>query len=135
MLDPNTSFILCLTVALISSLAGFKYLRGSKADGSSTNTFLIAAVIASLKSVSTFIFDTPEIDAVWSISSGTPFAPGISAPYLLHCSTSSGITVDAPCNTIGVFGILCLICSNISNLYFASPFNLYAPWLVPIAIA
>ena len=67
-------------------------------------SFLIAAVIANLKSVSTFIFETPEILASCKISSGTPFAPGIFPPYLLHISTNSGITVDAPCNTIGVFG-------------------------------
>ena len=96
MLEPNTSLILCCTVAFIKSLAGVKYLRGSNADGSSTNTFLIPAVIASLKSVSTLILETPEIDAVCKISSGTPFAPGIFAPYLLHCSTNSGITVEAP---------------------------------------
>ena len=91
--------------------------------------------MASLRSVSTFIFETPEIDASCNISSGTPFAPGISAPYSLHCATSSGITVEAPCNTIGVFGILSFIFFKISNLSFASPLNLYAPWLVPIAIA
>ena len=135
MLEPNTSFILCCTVFLISSLAGVRYFLGSNAPGSSANTFLICAVIASLKSVSTFIFDTPFKLASCSISSGTPFAPGISAPYLLHISTNSGITVDAPCNTIGVFGINSLIFFRISNLNFASPLNLYAPWLVPIAIA
>ena len=64
LLDPNTSLILCCTVDFIKSLAGVKYLRGSKADGSSTNTFLIPAVIASLKSVSTLILETPEIEAV-----------------------------------------------------------------------
>ena len=36
---------------------------------------------------------------------------------------------------IGVFGINSFILANISNLNFASPLNLYAPWLVPIAIA
>ena len=124
MLDPNTSLILCCTVDFIKSLAGVKYLRGSKADGSSTNTFLIPAVIASLKSVSTFIFETPEILASCNISSGTPLAPGIFPPYSLHIFTNSGITVEAPCNTIGVFGILSLICFKISNLSFASPLNL-----------
>ena len=59
----------------------------------------------------------------------------MSPPYLLHISTNSGITVDAPCNTIGVLGILSLISFKMSNLNFASPLNLYAPWLVPIAIA
>ena len=96
MLEPNTSLILCLTVSVIKSLAGVKYLRGSNAAGSSANTFLIPAVIASLKSVSTFILETPDVAAVCKISSGTPLAPGIFAPYLLHCSTSSGITVEAP---------------------------------------
>ena len=85
--------------------------------------------------MSTFIFDTPDILASCKISSGTPFAPGISPPNLLHVSTSSGITVEAPCKTIGVFGIFSFTCFNISILNFASPLNLYAPWLVPIAIA
>ena len=53
----------------------------------------------------------------------------------MQISTNSGITVEAPCNTIGVFGIFSLIFAKISNLNFASPLNLYAPWLVPIAIA
>ena len=53
----------------------------------------------------------------------------------MHISTNSGITVEAPCNTIGVFGIFSFTCFKISNLNFASPLNLYAPWLVPIAIA
>lgn len=64
---------------------------------------------ANLRSVSTFIFDTPDILASCKISSGTPFAPGISPPNLLHVSTSSGITVEAPCSTIGVFGIFLLL--------------------------
>ena len=33
-------------------------------------------------------------------------------------STNSGITVDAPCNTIGVFGINSFTFANISNLNF-----------------
>ena len=69
------------------------------------------------------------------MSSGTPFAPGMFPPYLLHISTNSGITVEAPCSTIGVFGINSLTFAKISNLNLASPLNLYAPWLVPIAIA
>ena len=79
--EPNTSFILCETVSFTNSLAGIKYFLGSNALGSSTNTFLIPAVIASLKSVSTFIFETPEILASCNISSGTPLAPGIFPPY------------------------------------------------------
>ena len=133
--DPNTSLILCCTVFFTDSLAGVKYFLGSNTDGSSTRTFLISDVIAKRKSVSTFIFDTPDLLAWCSIMSGTPFAPGISPPYLLHFSTSSGITVDAPCNTIGVFGIRVFTSFNMSNLSLASPLNFYAPWLVPIAIA
>lgn len=127
MLDPNTFFILCFTVSFIFSLAGVKYFLGSKADGSSASIFLISDVIANLRSVSTFIFDTPFILASCSFSSGTPFAPGMSPPYLLQVSTNSGITVDAPCNTIGVFGNFSFIFCNISYLNFASPLNLYAP--------
>ena len=56
-------------------------------------------------------------------------------PLLLHSSTNSGITVEAPCKTIGVFGISSFTLCKISNLNFASPLNLYAPWLVPIAMA
>ena len=133
--EPNTFCILCSTISVIFSLAGVKYFLGSNALGVSERAFLISPVKANLKSVSTLILDTPEILAVCNISSGTPFVPGISPPYLLHVSTSSGITVDAPCSTIGVFGILSFISFKISNLNLASPLNLYAPWLVPIAIA
>ena len=35
MLEPKTSFILCSTVSLIKSLAGFKYFLGSNTFGSS----------------------------------------------------------------------------------------------------
>ena len=59
----------------------------------------------------------------------------MSPPNSLHIFTNSGITVEAPCSTIGVFGILVFTSFKISNLNFASPLNLYAPWLVPIAIA
>lgn len=62
------------------SLAGVKYFLGSNADGFSASDFLISPVNASLKSVSTFIFDTPDKLASCNISSGTPFAPGISPP-------------------------------------------------------
>ena len=127
LLEQNTFFILYCTVSFILSLAGPKYFLGSNSDGFSANTFLTVAVIASLKSVSTFTFDTPSLPASCNISFGTPFAPGISPPNLLHVSTNSGITEDAPCNTIGVFGIFSFIFSNISNLSFASPLNLYAP--------
>ena len=78
--EPNTSFILCCTVCCIRVLASPKYFLGSKVDGFSAKTFLIAAVIANLKSVSTLIFETPNLLALFNISSGTPFAPGISAP-------------------------------------------------------
>ena len=115
---------MCCTVSFIKSLAGPQYFLGSNTDGFSDNAFLIAPVIASLKSVSTFIFDTPDILASCNISSGTPFAPGIFPPYSLHISTSSGITVDAPCNTIGVFGINSFTFAKISNLNLASPLNL-----------
>jgi len=110
--DPKTSVILCFTVSFIKSLAGVKYFLGSNAFGSSTNTFLIPAVIANLKSVSTFTFDTPNLPASCNISLGTPFAPGISPPNWLHVSTNSGITEEAPCNTIGVFGIFSFIFST-----------------------
>ena len=103
------------------------YFLGSNTSGFSISAFLIAPVIAKRKSVSTFIFDTPLKLASCNISSGTPFAPGIFAPYLLHNSTNSGITVDAPCNTIGVLGNFSFTFSNMSNLNFASPLNLYAP--------
>ena len=49
--------------------------------------FLIPAVIANLKSVSTFIFETPSILASCNISSGTPFAPGIFPPYSIPLAT------------------------------------------------
>ena len=123
MLEPNTSFILCFTTSSINVLAFPKYFLGSNTAGSSANVFLIAAVIANLKSVSTFIFETPEILASCKISSGTPFAPGISPPYLLHISTSSGITVDAPCNTIGVFGNFCFTFANISTFNLAREYR------------
>ena len=109
LLDPNTSLILWATVSSIKSLPLPIYFLGSNTLGFSTNVSLIPAVIANLKSVSTFILDTPDILASCNISSGTPLAPGKSAPYLLQISTNSGITVDAPCNTIGVFGIFSLI--------------------------
>ena len=127
LLDPNTFFILCSTISCTFTLAGSKYFLGSNASGDSANTFLILPVTANLKSVSTFIFDTPLMLASLNISSGTPFAPGIFPPYLLQISTNSGITVDAPCNTIGVCGIFSFISFRISNLNLASPLNLYAP--------
>lgn len=68
LLDPNTSFILCDTVSFTNSLAGVKYFLGSNAFGSSFNTFLIPAVKANLKSVSTLIFDTPDLLASFNIS-------------------------------------------------------------------
>ena len=105
--------LMCSTVFCISALAGVRYFLGSNALGSSANTFLICAVIASLRSVSTFILDTPSLLASFNISFGTPFAPGIFPPYLLQVSTSSGITVEAPCNTIGVLGIFSFIFYNL----------------------
>src|SRR5690554_4578887 len=106
LLQPRTSFILCLTSSLILSLAGPRYFLGSKSPGFSAKCSLIPAVIASLRSESILILQTAILAAFLSISSGTPLAPGMSPPYLLMVSTNSGITDDAPCRTMGYPGSL-----------------------------
>ena len=52
--------------------------------------------MASLKSVSILILQTPHLAASRSIFSGTPCAPGMAPPYWLHKSTNSLGTLEDP---------------------------------------
>ena len=131
----STFLILCCTIPLIASLAGPRYFLGSKSAGCSTKCLRISAVMARRRSVSMLTLQTPYLVAVRIISSGTPCAPGISPPNSLHFFTNSGKTVDAPWSTRGVSGIRLWISLRRSKSRYGSPLNLYAPWLVPIAIA
>ena len=72
------------------------YFLGSNTEGFSAKNFLIAAVIASLRSVSILILHTAIEEAFLSISTGTPLAPAMSPPNLLHVATDSGSTAEAP---------------------------------------
>jgi len=78
---PNKR-ILPLTISFIASLAGLKIFLGSNSIGDFTRNLRIVAVKASRRSVSIFIFVTPREMAFLMCSSGIPFAPLGSAPYL-----------------------------------------------------
>ena len=94
-------------------------------------------VIARRRSESMFILQTAICDAFFNISSGIPTASGILPPFSFIISTNFGTTEDAPCKTMGNFGNLASTSCNMSNLNwgFCPGLNLYAPWLVPIAMA
>ena len=84
---PKTFLILLSTIFSIIVLASPKYPRGSNLSGFKAKNFLIAAVIANLKSVSMFILQTDKLDASRKISFGTPFAPDNFPPYSLQMET------------------------------------------------
>ena len=106
-------------------------------EGCSANSFLIAAVIASLPSESIFILHTADLEASLNCSSGIPIASSIFPPYWFIIATSLGSTDDEPCRTIGNPGIFSSISLSISSLIFGSipGLNLKAPCDVPIDIA
>ena len=108
----------------------------------------IPAVIAKRKSESMLILQTANLAACLSCCSGTPTASTNLPPFSLMILTYSWLTEDEPCKTIGNPGSLLLTSSKMSNLngggnkipvsgslVHCSGLNLYAPWLVPIAIA
>ena len=119
-------------------LAGLLKCLGSKLAVSAKAASLTAAVNASLLSVSIFTFLTPFLIPSWISSTGTPYVCGISPPYLLMISNHSWGTELDPCITRWVFGKALWI-SAILLIARTSPVgflvNLYAPWLVPIAMA
>ena len=78
---PN-SCNLFLTTSFIASFDKAKYFRGSNSDGFSKKYFLIEAVDASLKSVSTLTFLTPFLIPSFISLTGTPYVSLICPPYL-----------------------------------------------------
>ena len=91
-------------------------------------------------SLSMLILQTAERAARRNCSSEMPTAASILPPNRLIISTYSGMTLEAPCSTMGNPGRRCSISSRISNLRGggSSPgftLNLKAPWDVPMEMA
>ena len=93
-----------------------------------------AEVYAKRKSVSILIFAILVLYAFFNKSLfPTDFL--INPPWLLMLSTYSCSISDAPCKTIGVFGISFSIFFKMSYLILGSPTYLFTPWFVPIETA
>ena len=123
-------------VWVICFCAAPRYSRGLKFSGVVLSDWLMAAVAASLKSLSTLILQMFISVARRSCSVGMPRAFDSFPPFLFIVSVRCDGMFDAPCSTNGKFGMRLAISPKISNRNSSlSLLRLYAPWLVPMAIA